>query len=299
MHDPMNSQYLPDSVKEFRKAIPEIWALRRRGGEAKGAPPFLDICMMHIFRSIEIMLRELCGAAKLELARPVGMGQMAQSLRKAKVLPPKLDAHLTTLVSTRNMFVHAMPGFAISLSDLEVLERQTKLLFKWYLTQSKDGPQFQPAKANSLLTEPRPEPIVVPSRRVFLSYASEDRARAEPLYDALKSRGHRPWMDKKDLLPGQEWETEIRRVIEESDFFIACMSTKSITKRGFVQKEIRFALDVLGTIPQGQIYLIPARLEPCDVPPPLSALHWIDLDSQEALDLIIKALESGQHELEE
>ena len=32
---------------------------------------------------------------------------------------------------------------------------------------------------------------------------------------------------------------------------------KSISKRGFLQKEIRHALNVLGPLPPGQIYLIP------------------------------------------
>ena len=292
----MANQLYPKSVKEFRKALPEIEALKRGDGQVEGVK-FLDICMTHIFRSIEIMLRELCRAAKLKFHRPVGMGIMAQSLREAKVMPRNIDAHLRTLIHTRNMFFHAMPGFQIKLSDLEVLERQTMLLFEWYLTESSHGPQFQAAKATSLLTEVQPERAVIPSRRVFISYASEDRTRVESLYEALKKRGHKPWMDKKDLLPGQEWESEIRRIIEESDFFIACMSKKSITKRGFVQKEIRFALDVLGTIPQGQIYFIPVRLEPCNIPQPLTALHWIDVDSEGATDLIFKSLESEARSL--
>jgi hypothetical protein len=98
-------------------------------------------------------------------------------------------------------------------------------------------------------------------------------------------------MDKKNLLPGQDWGMEIQKAIQKADFFIACMSKRSVSKRGFVQKEVRFALDVLGQIPPGQIYLIPIRLEPCEIPPPLTSLHWIDLDSQDFIETLYKTLE--------
>ena len=50
---------------------------------------------------------------------------------------------------------------------------------------------------------------------------------------------------------------EIESAIRSADAFIACLSMKSISKRGFLQKEIRHALNVLGPLPPGQIYLIP------------------------------------------
>jgi len=41
---------------------------------------------------------------------------------------------------------------------------------------------------------------------------------------------------------------------------------KDITKQGFVQKEIRFALDIADEHPPGRIFIIPVRLVDCDVP---------------------------------
>jgi hypothetical protein len=100
-------------------------------------------------------------------------------------------------------------------------------------------------------------------------------------------------MDKQSLLPGQEWEFEIKKEIQDSDFFVACISHCSISKRGFVQKEIRYALDILTTIPYGQIYFIPVRLEQCDVPRNLNHLQWIDLDSQDANAKLFQAFEQN------
>ena len=55
--------------------------------------------------------------------------------------------------------------------------------------------------------------------RLFLCHASEDKPRVKELYHLLKEAGYRPWLDKFDLLPGQDWEFEIRQVIRESGFF--------------------------------------------------------------------------------
>jgi hypothetical protein len=117
-------------------------------------------------------------------------------------------------------------------------------------------------------------------------------AQATDLYKRLTDRGHHPWMDKHELLPGQEWPSEIRRAVERADFFIALMSRVSVTKKGFVQKEIRFALDVLGEVPPGRIYFIPVRLEECEVPESIRRLHWIDLQADHAYEKLWRALET-------
>ena len=79
---------------------------------------------------------------------------------------------------------------------------------------------------------------------VFLSYARENVKEIEQLYGELLDAGIQPWMDTRDILPGQDWELMITRAIRRADFFIACISTQATNKRGFVQREIRQALDL-------------------------------------------------------
>ncbi|MCP4106797.1 MAG: toll/interleukin-1 receptor domain-containing protein [Desulfobacteraceae bacterium] len=62
-------------------------------------------------------------------------------------------------------------------------------------------------------------------KKVFISYAREDIEIAERLYSNLKDAGLEPWMDKEDLLPGQEWDMTITKAIRESRFFVAVLST--------------------------------------------------------------------------
>lgn len=114
--------------------------------------------------------------------------------------------------------------------------------------------------------------------KIFISYADEDLETARRLYRDLKSLGADPWLDKEDLLPGQDWEREIGRTIIASSHVLALISQHSVNKRGFVQKELRQALDVLKEVPPDKIFIIPCRLD--DSKPQhesLSKLHWVDL----------------------
>jgi formylglycine-generating enzyme required for sulfatase activity len=128
--------------------------------------------------------------------------------------------------------------------------------------------------------------------RVFLCHAKEDKPRVEKLYHQLKGAGYHPWLDKYDLLPGQDWWEEIEKIIRDRDnLVVVCLSCNSVTKKGMVQKEIKRALDVLDEMPEDTIYLIPARLEPCEPPLRLSKLHWVNLFEPDGFDNLKKALD--------
>jgi hypothetical protein len=117
--------------------------------------------------------------------------------------------------------------------------------------------------------------------RVFLSYSSGDRPAARELFAYLSSVGVDPWLDIEKLLPGQEWESEIKAAVRNSDAVIVCLSHGSATKEGYVQKEIRLALDVADEKPQGMIFVIPIRLEECQVPDRLRKWQWVDAFDQD------------------
>src|ERR1700731_3380819 len=102
--------------------------------------------------------------------------------------------------------------------------------------------------------------------RVFLCHSSDDKVSVRPLYEQLVREGFDPWLDEKKLLPGQDWEREIKNAVRRSDAVVVCLSKSSITKEGYVQKEIRLGLDVADEKPEGTIFLIPLRLELCTVP---------------------------------
>jgi TIR domain/Protein of unknown function (DUF1566) len=113
--------------------------------------------------------------------------------------------------------------------------------------------------------------------RVFLCHASEDKDTVRDVYRVLVREGYDPWLDEEDLLPGQFWEEEIPNAIRLSDYVLIFFSTVSVTKRGYVQKEFRLALDVLDEIPEGQIFMIPVRVDDCEIPRKFRHLQWCDL----------------------
>jgi AAA+ ATPase superfamily predicted ATPase len=130
--------------------------------------------------------------------------------------------------------------------------------------------------------------------RIFLSYARQDEQRVERLYEDLSNAGLTPWMDTKDILPGERWKPNIQKAIRASDFFLACLSTNAVGKRGFLQKEIKEALDVSDEMLDRDIYLIPVRLDDCEVPERLSDWQWVDLFEGDGWDRLMGAIQVGK-----
>jgi hypothetical protein len=130
---------------------------------------------------------------------------------------------------------------------------------------------------------------------VFLSYAREDYAAVTQLFEKLKAAGFQPWMDKHSISPGTPWDEAIGTAIRSASVFVACLTRVSISKRGHVQREFKLALDTCRDIPEGQVYFLPLRFEPCDVPESLAAYQWVDYFEQDGwqrlVDGIRKALE--------
>ncbi len=118
-------------------------------------------------------------------------------------------------------------------------------------------------------------------------------ALAERLYDTLESRGYAPWMDRRKLLPGQNWPRRIQDAIEGADFFVACFSGNSVNKRGAFQAEIRYALDCARRVPLDEVFLIPVRLDECRVPHRIQReTQYVDLfpDWDEGIGRIVEIL---------
>jgi tetratricopeptide (TPR) repeat protein len=128
--------------------------------------------------------------------------------------------------------------------------------------------------------------------KVFISYSRDDYEIASEIYLFLRENQCIPWMDKYDLVPGQEWKLEIHKNINSSDFFVACLSNNSVSKKGYAQKELKEAITILDEVPEGQIYIIPIRLDDCIVPVALTEKHWLDWLNPNAKVLLLRAVET-------
>jgi len=110
------------------------------------------------------------------------------------------------------------------------------------------------------------------------------------LVSRLRKDGFDPWLDEERLLPGQDWELEISTAVRQSDAVIVCLSTASVEKTGYVQKELRRVLDAAEYQPEGRIFVIPIRFEPCRVPEQLSHWQYADLFMENGYERLRDAL---------
>jgi hypothetical protein len=113
---------------------------------------------------------------------------------------------------------------------------------------------------------------------VFIAYVEEDLSYARQLRDALTDAGYAPWLDKDQLLAGQNWPRAIERAIDLSDAFVACLSSRSLAKRGQFQCELRYALDCANRMPLEDTFLLPVRFDDCAVPSQIARqVQYVDL----------------------
>ena len=113
--------------------------------------------------------------------------------------------------------------------------------------------------------------------QIFIAYASKDREQVEQLYQKLQEMGYKPWMDSKDILPGQEWNLSIQEAIQNADFFVVCLSQTAVNERGDFQKQIGWALDLWPEKLKNDTYVLPVLFEECEIPEKLKQFMWIEL----------------------
>jgi hypothetical protein len=126
--------------------------------------------------------------------------------------------------------------------------------------------------------------------KIFLSYAHEDKDRVLELYKKLNDNGHDAWIDTEKLLPGQDWDLEINKAIKASDAIILCLTTLSVQKEGYVQREMKKAIDLAQEKLRSTIFIIPARLDECEVPEDVSRWQYVDLFSEAGYEKLTSSL---------
>lgn len=126
---------------------------------------------------------------------------------------------------------------------------------------------------------------------VFISYARPDAEYALDAFKRLQQAALSPWLDRESIPGGVEWAPFINRAIRESCVVVVLLSENSVTRAGFLQKEILVALDRWKEMPPGEAYLIPARIEVCRKHDRLEHLNWVDLFRENGWSRLIQQLQ--------
>lgn len=132
---------------------------------------------------------------------------------------------------------------------------------------------------------------------IFISYATEDFQYAEKLYEFLSTAGYKPWMDKKNLLPGQNWDFFIQNALRKADFIILLLSSTSVNKRGYVQKKFTKALNYCEEKLDSDVFIIPIKIDNCEIPEKLSKFQWTHYNASDCFYKISESIRLQQQVL--
>lgn len=112
---------------------------------------------------------------------------------------------------------------------------------------------------------------------VFLSYCHENTDEVAGLREELIAAGEAVWWDQ-DIKPGHDWKFEIRKAMKNAYAVVLCLSKESEgrTTSG-IYAEALDAINAYREYPPGSIFLIPARISACEIPP-------IEIDGTRTLD---------------
>ncbi len=112
--------------------------------------------------------------------------------------------------------------------------------------------------------------------KIFLSYASEDRRDAESIYYKLLNADHTVFFDRRSLSPGKEFDSEIKKEINESDLFIFFISPNSVDASSYTLTELKFAEEKWKHPKSGVLPVMLTATDFNDIPGYLSAVTFFE-----------------------
>ncbi len=127
--------------------------------------------------------------------------------------------------------------------------------------------------------------------QVFFIYAREDGEKVKEIYGRLSSEGLRPWMDSMNIRAGQAWMNVTKNELRNSDLVLLFLSENFLSKKyPHTIEELNMALEIAANKPKDTIFLVPIRLEACDIPPEVQHIQWVDLFDEEGWEKLMFTL---------
>ncbi len=104
--------------------------------------------------------------------------------------------------------------------------------------------------------------------RVFLCYGLQDERMVHRIYENLLKEEDwiEPWLDEENLLPGQNRELKLKEELKSTDIVLLCLSNQSLEQEGSFHREIKLVDDFAKEKPENSIFVIPVRLDDCELP---------------------------------
>jgi hypothetical protein len=105
---------------------------------------------------------------------------------------------------------------------------------------------------------------------VFISYSSEDRDKIAPIVQLVRSlKNGLVFQDYANILPGERWRERVMGAITQATTLLVFWCEHSAASE-HVREEYQAGIE-------SQKDVVPILLDDTELPPVLSAFHWIDL----------------------
>jgi hypothetical protein len=102
-----------------------------------------------------------------------------------------------------------------------------------------------------------------PMARLFLSYASNDRAFVERLAASLGALGHQVWLDRWEITVGEVLPAKIAAGLESTDYMVVVLSPAAL-QSSWVERELQMA--VFDEIGHRRTRVLPILIADCAIP---------------------------------
>jgi hypothetical protein len=102
---------------------------------------------------------------------------------------------------------------------------------------------------------------------------------------------------QQQLQAGTDFRSKIEASLRSSDAVVICFSKRLVRKIGFVQRELRWALDAANERPAGVRFVFPVKLEPCEIPSDFETWQYQQSRGRVGYQDLAEALVSHAHDL--
>jgi uncharacterized protein (TIGR02145 family) len=122
--------------------------------------------------------------------------------------------------------------------------------------------------------------------RIFVCCAPADKVRAEETCKRLDSAG----LDLEIIGLSNRGEGEVENAIASARFVLVFFSNRSAPDEEALNRRLDMALQSARQIPRGRVFIIPVRLDQCDVPERVDHLQLIDLFKEGEFQKVVEVI---------
>ena len=125
----------------------------------------------------------------------------------------------------------------------------------------------------------------------FMAYSRRDFEFTDKLVSALTERGFKLYIDRQDILAGEDWERRLGTLIAGADSIILVLSPDAVSS-----DRILWELEEAERLGKRVLPVVYRRFDPSQAAARINAINWIFFDNPDAFDkslnILVTALET-------